>query len=150
MHLELYQYVEGDKDAEVGEYLGYIYLDEDDVVIDIDNNELAENLEQLFSEPIQYSDGPLEAEKEVEPYTPDFFKCVIPILSDYVVRGILKDVDEIEPIENRSFEDEEDIDSDVDPSQMGMSTIDGMTEDLEIADQMKSDLGLEEEERESF
>jgi len=150
MHLELYQYIEGDKDAEIGEYLGYIYLDEDDIVIDIDDDELAEELEQLFSEPIQYSNGPLEEEKEVEPYTPEFFKCVIPVLPDYEIRGIIKDMDEIEPIANRPFEDEEDVDAEVDPIQMGMSTIDNLNEDIDITGKMNEDMELEEEEEESF
>ncbi len=91
MHIEIYQYMDGDETCEAGEYMGYISLEEDDVYIDVDDDNLAEQLEELFSEPFIYSEGVPGTDKEAEPYTEDFFRNVLPLLHDLNARGILKE-----------------------------------------------------------
>ncbi len=97
MYIELYKFVEGDEKCEKGEYLGYVSLEEDDVYIDVDSDELAEKLEELFSEPI-YASSEAGLEQEFEPYTLEFFRNVLLILPDYDVRGCLKEAEEGESI----------------------------------------------------
>ena len=98
MYIELYKYVEGDENCESGEYLGYVSLEEDDVYIDLDDERLGETLEELFSEPLSYSRSPMEPEKDIEPYTDEFFRVVLTVLPDYGIRGKLEE-DEIEDFE---------------------------------------------------
>jgi hypothetical protein len=116
MYIELYKYVEGDDICENSEYLGYVSLEEDDVYIDLDDERLAETLEDLFSEPLSYSRSSLEPEKEVEPYTEEFFRIVPAVLPDYGIRGKLKedDVEDfVKPIKHDTDEAEEDEEEDM-------------------------------------
>lgn len=93
MYIELYTYVEGDEACEVGEYIGYVSLEEDDVYIDVDDDKLAEKLEEMFSEPITVSSG-LAADEEIEPYTEEFFQNVVHLLPDIDIRGKLQETEE--------------------------------------------------------
>ena len=130
MHLELFQYIEGDDAANVGEYKGYIALEEDDIRMELNDDELAEEMEQLFSEPIVNANGLLTDEKEAEPYTLEFFRCVLPILPDYGVRGVLKgdeEGDQDDYIRMRANENGESVEEvkeeDNEPGEMGIEMI---------------------------
>lgn len=116
MHIEIYEYVDGDESCDAGDYLGYVSLEEDDVYIDVDNDDLAEQLEKLFSKPILLKKNIMPGTpKEAEPYTREFFRCVLPLLHDLNARGLLKDEDsdryqsrEVPSIRENDDEEEED------------------------------------------
>jgi hypothetical protein len=131
MYIELYKYVEGDEDAERGEYLGYVSLEDDDIYIDVDDEKLVEKLEDIFSQPVSYSRSSLEPEKEIEPYTEDFFRVIPAILPESHIRGILKkDEDEEEEFEkprrqrDEDLEEEEEMEEEEMPVGMSMDEID--------------------------
>ena len=147
MHLELYQYVEGDDRAEVGEYLGYLTLeDEEGIYIDISDVTLEEELERLFSEPLKYTDPVLNEEKEAEPYTANFFRRVTQILPDYGVRGIFKEDEDREAFRETSIDDDEELIED-EESEMSsrMMSIEDMSDEYSIPDEDDEDSGREEE-----
>ena len=149
MYLDLFQYIEGDETADAGEHLGTVILDEDDVRIDLDDDKLAEELEQLFSEPIAKNDALDDDEEEVEPYTPEFFKAVLPFLPDYGIRGIIREDDEVDDTKRTIHSEEEETeepDREIESmSSMGIISIDELSEDYEIAGSEDDYFGDEEE-----
>jgi hypothetical protein len=149
MHLELYQYVEGDDRAEVGEYLGYVSLeDEDDIYIDLSDDSLAEELERLFSEPLKYNDPILNEEKEADPYTASFFKRVTLVLPEYGVRGIFREDEDREVFRETIIDDDEEIIEDEEAEMSSrMMSIEDISDDYNIPDEDDGDgdPGREEE-----
>jgi len=149
MYLELFSYVDGDENCEEGEYLGYVTLEEDDVYIDIDDEKLAEELEQVFSEPITYTDSNLGEEVEVEPYTRDFFRVVPMTLVDMNIRARLKD-DDTEPYVKRNPDEEADEEADeeeeIEEGAMEMTIEEIEDLDEEYDELEDDDLGLEDDE----
>lgn len=150
MYLELYQYVEGDDIAQVGDYLGFVRLEEDDIVIDVNDDELAEEMGQLFSEPITVNVGIVNDEEEIEPYTSDFFRHVRGILPDYGIRGILTEDDEPDKTRRTIHNEEEDDEDETSDElgEMGMMVIDDFSDDYNMGG-AESEGYLEGEEEET-
>jgi hypothetical protein len=140
MYIELYKYVEGDESFENGEYLGYVSLEEDDVYIDLDDERLAETLEDLFSEPLSYSRSAMEPEQEIEPYTKEFFRIIPTILPDYGIRGKLQE-DDIEDFEKPIKHDVDEMDDDEEEEMPVGITVD----DIDEMDEMSRMDNLEED-----
>jgi hypothetical protein len=151
MYIELYKYVEGDESCENGEYLGYVSLEEEDIYIDLDDERLAERLEELFSEPLSYSRSPLEPEKEIEPYTGDFFRVVPTILPDFGVRGKLQEDDDEEFEEDLEHDDDEmEMEKEEDmPVGISVDKI-GSMDDLDDMDDMDDVEDMDEDDRYSL
>jgi len=143
MYIELYEYIEGDDNAETGEYYGYVSQEEDDVYIDVDNDKMAEQIEEIFSEPFTYTARNMDEEFECEPYTEEFFRRVINILPDYNIRGILKEDDEKDRTPRRTVV-EPDADEDEDMDMMEDMEVD----EMEMDDDYDEDMDEEEEEEE--
>lgn len=110
MYLELFSYVEGDESLELAENLGYVTLEEDDVYIDVDNDELAEELEEFFSEPITVASNGLSGEKEIEPYTVEFFRMAPQFLEDLKIRARVKEDEESAEFVKKTIVNEEELD----------------------------------------
>jgi hypothetical protein len=107
MYIELYSLADTDETGEMGEYLGYVSLEEEDVYIDVDDETQAEKLEELFSEAVLYTDPLSGAKKEAEPYTEDFFRNVMPSLAEMDIKGILKE-DEMDTYTKRKIRESQD------------------------------------------
>ncbi len=148
MYIELYTYVDGDEACQQGEYIGYVSLEEDEVYIDVDDMSLEESLEDLFSEPLIVSNQYTGEEREIEPYTEEFFRQIIHILPDLNLRGKLVETED--PYVKRTIvapedlEDEEiergDLDSIIDVSAEDIHDLEDDLADLEFSS------GIEEEE----
>lgn len=145
MRLELFNYVEGDDSAQIGEYKGKISLLEDDIQMEVRDDELAEELEQLFSEPLLDANGISSDETETEPYTREFFRAVLRVLPDYGVRGVLRDDDEERGYftskveEEEEEEEEEEVDEESEDLPMGMMSIEDLDEGYDDDSDMDDD-----------
>jgi hypothetical protein len=151
MHIDIYEFVDGDETCEDAEYLGYVSLEEDDVYIDVDDVKLAEKLENLFADPIVYADSTTGSEKEAEPYTEEFFRQVLPMLQEMNTRGLLKD-EETEryvsaaPVDPEELENEEEEELPVGMEMTDIRTLDEEYRLEEESDEIEPDEDEEEPE----
>lgn len=148
MYIELFKYVEGDETCESGEYLGYVSLEEDDIYIDVDSDNLAEKIEDLFSSPLQMNEKSIKSDEKIEPYTEDFFRNIIFMLPEMSLRGRLKVDEETDAYVKRSPEEGEDIDEEEIEMEVPMGDMQDLDEEeYELDDE---GLGSDEEEDEDY
>jgi hypothetical protein len=150
MYIELYNLADADESGEPGEYLGYVSLDEDDVYIDVDDESLGGKLEELFSEPVLFTDPLTSAKKEAEPYTEEFFRNVMPSLAEMDIRGILKE-DEQDSYSKRKIretpdaEEEEEEEEEELPVDMDLTDIKDFDREEYDMDEQPADLDFMDE-----